>query len=192
MTPRNAVRVLVAPTVSPVSLAEAKAHLEEYGSEKDGKIASYLLEATQYLESYTGRAFATQTLVMTFDAFPSDREFDLPICPAQSVTSIQYVDPAGATQTFASGNYILDDATPARIALQAGAEWPATAERIKAVTVTYVAGHSTASPLPEPLRRAILLLVGHFSENREAVVVGQSPAELPMGVEPLAHKFRVF
>jgi hypothetical protein len=40
-----------------------------------------------------------------------------------------------------------------------------------------------------PIRQAILLLIGHFHENASAV--GDSMAELPMGVQYLLSKHRV-
>lgn len=39
--------------------------------------------------------------------------------------------------------------------------------------------------LTKDIEQAILLLVGHWYANREAVVVGATPAELQLGVERL-------
>ena len=44
--------------------------------------------------------------------------------------------------------------------------------------------------LPDALKRAILLLVGHMYENREAVAVGVSTALLPMGVSEILSEYR--
>lgn len=41
------------------------------------------------------------------------------------------------------------------------------------------------------LEQAQLLLIGHWYENREAVVVGSSVAELPFAVEALAGPYRL-
>lgn len=41
------------------------------------------------------------------------------------------------------------------------------------------------------LEQAQLLLIGHWYENREAVVVGSSVADLPFAVEALAGPYRL-
>lgn len=183
MIPRHSLRVTVSPAAEPVSLSEVRAQTRIDGAAEDGLVAGYILAARQHIERITGRAFVTQTLEMTLHEFPEDREFDLPRSPAQSVTSIQYLDSDGATQTFGSSNYVLDGGgTPARIALVGNASWPDTADRIGAVTVTYVAGY--AGSIPEPIRHAIMLLAAHFYEHREAAAEKAMP-DLPMGVRAL-------
>lgn len=54
-------------------------------------------------------------------------------------------------------------------------------------------GESTddsALVLDDDLTTAMLLLIGHWFENREAVVIGSSAAELPMAVEALISPYR--
>ncbi|MDI5890608.1 head-tail connector protein [Halomonas rhizosphaerae] len=48
----------------------------------------------------------------------------------------------------------------------------------------------SALVLDDDLTTAMLLLIGHWFENREAVVIGSSPAELPMAVEALISPYR--
>lgn len=188
-------RLITGPTGSPVSLAEAKAHLRVYGSEDDGLIVSYLLAAVQKAERDTNLLLASQTWELTLDRFPAETgsaagELRIPRAPVQSITSITYVDSAGATQTVTSTDYVLDkDVQPARVVPAFGKVWPTPRVQASAVTVRFVAGHTQ---IPEPIRAAILLIVGHLYENREAVIVGQAPSELPMGVEALLYPYRVF
>lgn len=57
--------------------------------------------------------------------------------------------------------------------------------------VTYTAGYAVGATAdewaaPEDIKQAVLLLVGHWFENREAVVVGASSSgELPLAVSAL-------
>lgn len=55
---------------------------------------------------------------------------------------------------------------------------------------------TAASTLTEDDRtvigQAMLLLIGHWYANREAVIVGAAPAELPMAVQWLIGPFRVW
>lgn len=188
-------RLITGPTASPVSLAEAKAHLRVYGTEDDGLIAGYLMAATQSAEKQTNLLLGEQTWELTIDQWPSSvwgsgGVIRLPRSPVQSVTSISYVDADGVTQTVLAGDYVLDaNVQPAAIYPVFGKTWPAARPQANAVAVRFVVGYTQ---IPEPIRAAILLLVGHFYENREAVIVGQAPSELPMGVESLLFPFRVF
>ncbi len=188
-------RLITGPTASPVSLAEAKAHLRFYGTEDDGLIAGYLMAATQSAEQQTNLLLGEQTWELTIDQWPSSvwgsgGVIRLPRSPVQSVTSISYVDADGVTQTVLAGDYVLDaNVRPAAIYPAFGKAWPVTRPQANAVAVRFVVGYTQ---IPEPIRAAILLMVGHFYENREAVIVGQAPSELPMGVEALLFPFRVF
>ncbi|WP_187970060.1 head-tail connector protein [Aquibium microcysteis] len=47
-------------------------------------------------------------------------------------------------------------------------------------------------PVPDAVRMAVLMLAGHFYENREASLVGVTAAELPFGVVDLIRPFRVW
>ncbi|WP_193146545.1 head-tail connector protein [Serratia marcescens] len=46
--------------------------------------------------------------------------------------------------------------------------------------------------LDDDVRTAMLLLVGHWYENREASVVGQSVSKLPMAVESILQPYRIY
>ncbi len=182
--------VVTPPASEPVSLAEAKAHCRIYGSEEDGLLAGYLVAARSHAEVYLGRALATQTLQFTIDGdWPCDRIM-LPRPPLQSVTEVTYSDTAGATQTLAAGQYRVDTTAHQGFIERAyGVTWPAVRDQSRTITVTYVAGYTQ---IPEPIRAALLLLIGHWYENREAVVIGQAPNEVPLGVDALLFPYRVF
>lgn len=84
----------------------------------------------------------------------------LPIPPVQSISSIQYVDTSGATQTLSSANYILDsNSEPARITPAYGLSWPDTRVQVGAVTVTFVAGYGLAIAVPAAAKTFIKMKV---------------------------------
>ena len=68
--------------------------------------------------------------------------------------------------------------------------WPGTCCRHDAVRITVVAGYGVADSVPEPIKQIILFIVGHWFANREAVVIGQTPAEFPLGVSDLLVNYR--
>lgn len=182
-----------APVVEPVTTTELKAHLRVDGTDEDTLIASLGVAARQHVEEETRRALVTQTWVLKLDEFPGsgDAEIRLPRPPLQSVTSVQYVDGNGDTQTWSSSLYVVDTAdTPGNISLAYGESWPSTRAQKNAVTITYVAGYGAASTVPDALKAAIKLLVGHYYVNREEAVTGTVVARLG-AVDALLAPYRV-
>ena len=181
----------VAPTVEPLSTADAKTHLRVDHSEEDGLIDDYVEAARRQVELFTRRALVNTTFTLKLDAFPV--EIRTPRSPLSSVTSITHIDCDGNSQTVASSVYDVDtDTEPGRIFLKFDQSWPDTRTINNAVTVTFVAGFgSAASSVPESLRSAVRLLAAHYYEQREPVVVGTITAKIPMSVESLLWMNRV-
>jgi uncharacterized phiE125 gp8 family phage protein len=183
------------PTVEPVTLIEAKAHCRIDTSDDDGLLAGYIMTARAWLESQVG-PLMTQTWDTTFDyrwPWYDDRYvLRLPLRPVQSVTSVTYVDESGATQTLSPSLYTVVLNTPVATVEKAyNALWPNVRRQIAAIAVRGVYGYgSNPGDVPAPLRHALLMLVGHFNEHREAVVIGQAPASVPMSVEMLISPYR--
>lgn len=185
--------VVTPPATPPVSLEEAKLHLRVDHDDEDALITGYVAAATEWAEDFQQRSFVTRTYELVLPRFPSGgRVIRLPKPPAQSVTSIAYLDRDEATVTFDAGGYMLLKAQHGEIHLRAEA-WPRTAERGDAVTITYVAGYGDAAAVPEVAKSAILLLTGHLYENRETVVVASGPPfSLPLGAQSLLSLRRAF
>lgn len=180
------------PALDPVSLAEAKAHARISSTDEDGLIAGYILAARQWAETFTQRKLVTQTWDWSLDQFPACLE--PPIGPVQSVASVKYIDTAGAQQTLAPSEYQVDASSHvARIVPAYGKSWPSTRLQLNAVTVRLAVGYGSGpGDMPEPVRQAILLLIGHFYENRETVTAGTTVSELPLGARALLIPHRVF
>ena len=186
--------LVTAPAVEPITLSTAKLHLRVDTADEDGLISSLLTAARQHVESYTHRALVTQTWDWKLDAFPSDGEpFVLPLPPVISVTSITYLDTAGASQTWGASNYITDlpagdYASRARIAAGYGVAYPATYAVINAVTVRFVAGYGAASTVPEAIKAAIKILVADWYATRETA----PGVTVPTSVDALLWPYKAF
>lgn len=180
------------PDSEPVSLAEAKKHLRVDHPEDDATIARYLFAARRHLENVTGFVLLSQTFDLTLDWFPCGRDpIVLPRSPAMSVSSISYVDTAGASQVWDVANYQVDiSAIPGRVRPAPNVTWPSTRQQMAAVTVRFVAGHASTAVLPDEFLQAILLLLGHWYQNREDVQM-VSLFKLPRSVDALVDPFRV-
>lgn len=181
--------VVTPPTVQPATLAETKAHLRVTHTDEDDYISSLIVAATQHIERIVGISLMERTYRLTLDAF-SDY-IELPRGPVQSVTSVQYTDEDGITQTVATADYTVDLTSNRQwIVRNSDATWPTPLDAVNVVTVEYVAGYDTLPPDLTDLRHAILLLVGHFYVNREAVNVGNIVNEMPLAVDALIQPHR--
>lgn len=171
-----ALKLVTAPATEPLTLTEAKTHLRVDGSDDDTYITSLITVARKYCEGFQNRAYITQTYDLTLDAFPINN-ITLKPPPIQSVTSIKYYDTAGTEYTFDASNYIVDtDSEPGRISLGYLKTWPIiTLQPINGVKIRFTAGYGdAASSVPETVKQAMLLLIGHWYENREPVITGMS------------------
>lgn len=181
-----------APTTEPLVLADVKAHLRVDSTADDTYITSLIAVARQYLDGYSGvlgRCLITQTWDLVLKGFPSSGLIDIPLPPLASVTSISYIDSDGASQTLAATEYDVDVGGGA-VRLAYNKSWPATRSVFNAVTVKFVAGYGVASAVPEPLKQAMLLIIGHLYENRETVSTGKALSVLPFSVNTLIAPYK--
>ena len=179
---------VTAPMLEPVSLDEVKAHVRVAVQDDDALLYALIKAARAYVETFTHRALPAQTWDWKLDAFPGGA-LVLPKPPVTSITSITYLDSTGTSQTWLSSLYRTDLPTDphgprARITPAYGEVYPSTYPVTNAVTVRFVSGYST---IPPSLSAAMKLLVGHWYEHRDAVVMDQSvaPTDLPLGAQAL-------
>ncbi len=176
-------RLLEGPDGDVVSLAEAKAHLRVDGSDENALIEGLIAAATSHLDGapgVLGRCLLEQRWAVSWDEF--DDVLNVPLAPVLSIDAVHYVDGDGVSRTLDDVAYSVLLVGGARIHSD---NWPATARRPGAVTVEFTAGYGDAADVPQPIKQAILLLVGHWYANREAVNVGNMVTPLPMAVEAL-------
>lgn len=164
-----------APTEEPITTAQAKSHARIGGSDEDTEIAAKIIEARTMVEGIVNRPLVTRSFRLRRCGFPSGRYFLLPSCRASAISSITYVDAAGATQTLSGSQYTLDaDSLPGVVRLANGvSSWPATLAtedpHQPTVTVIYAAGWASAAALPASLVSAVKLAFGHLWDGaREA------------------------
>jgi uncharacterized phiE125 gp8 family phage protein len=179
---------------------EAKLHLRVAHNDDDNLIYGLVSAATEFAQEKSKRQFITATYDLKIDYFPPGDEYFLdsagigylgqeiilPRPPLASVTSITYVDPAGATQTLSPSVYTVDiSESPGRIRLAYGQSWPSTLDHPGSVTVRYVCGYGGPSSVPSSAKAAMLLYVGHLYENRELAITGTIITKVPLAFESL-------
>lgn len=186
------IKIISAADNTPVTLGELRLHLKLDATngvhEDDAALLHWLSDALAYAEHVTGRSLGVQTLELALDAFPSGA-IDLPRSPASAITSVKYLDLAGALQTVDAANYSLDDYSLVnRVVPAYGYIWPSTQGVVYAVKVRYEAG---ADVLPGAIRSALLLMVGHWYETRSPDAKA-SVTDLPLGVMDLLYTQKVW
>ncbi|MFN8493838.1 MAG: head-tail connector protein [Caldilineaceae bacterium] len=207
-------KLVTPPAGEPVSLDEAKRHLRIDIDDDDLLIGGLITAAREVCELQSRRALLTQAYDLVLEAWPGDDRLyqrtqmhpyqlrtslqlwprpvlpiKLPRPPLQTVSSVTYTDYAGITNSLATTDYIVDaDSEPGRVLPAYNKMWPsAVLQPGPAIRVRFTCGYGAASAVPQIYKQALLLLVGHFYENREEVVVSGNVnmVQLPMAVESL-------
>jgi len=196
------------PETEPVSLTEAKAHLRVDITDDDNYILGLIAAARSWVETHLSRALITQSWRVVLDAFPPgprgwcQAEPDpmklytilLPKGRVGSVGAVAYTDTAGASQSVAEADYILDNSSDdqfARLFPALGKTWPATAELPGSVQIEFDVGYGQAVDVPADIRQAIKLLLGSLYEHRESEVTGTITTQLEHGLEMLLAPYRL-
>lgn len=171
------ITTIVEPTGEVISLLLVKKHLRVTWDHDDVLIESYIDSAIDHVEQMTNRFLLTRTVRQTSESI-CDR-YLLEASPVQSVTSVSVTDTDDVTTTITDfeidGDYLVFPDT---------VEFPALKDSPSAVTVEYVTGYAS---VPKSVTQAIMLLVSHFYENREAV--GTSMKEIPMTTTALLSRY---
>lgn len=179
--------VLITPAaINPVTIDEAKLNLRVTHNSEDSEIESAINDATRYIEDRLGQQLITATWRFVLDCFPNVIEVPRP--PLISVSSITYVDTAGATQTLASTEYQVDYARrPGRIMPARLKFWPSIdSSTFNPVQVNTTNGYgATASTVPPQAKRGIKFLVNHWYFTREPIVVGMMSAKVDLTLDSL-------
>jgi len=159
----------------PLSLEDAKAHLNVTTSDFDEDIQSMVIDAIRIAENDTCRALLTQTWKGYLDSFPSVNNIRLPFGQLQDVSSITYKDSDGTETTLDTSDYIVETTEPGRIVLAYNACWPSfTAYPSNPICITFVCGWDDPADVPAGIVRGIKLLIADFWENRGTYVFGNT------------------
>ncbi len=182
------------PSVEPVTVAEAKAHLRVDTSNDDAYIGTLITAAREWCEQYLDRTLIHTQWAMRLDRFPPDslQPIDLPKPPVvtsgtATAVSVTFTSETGSTATLTTAQYRVQRfETPGRVTTVYGGTWPASREDNDAVVIQWWAGYgASGTSVPASIRHAILMLVAHWYENRSTVLVGSISKQLEFAVESL-------
>lgn len=185
--------ISVAASFEPVTVAQARLHCRAVsGSEEDDWFDIAIQAAREMVEAWTNTQLCRVTLVQKLAAFPAGSRLRIARPPLSSVDHIKYYDTSNELQTLSSSYYSVSiDSMPGYVELGNSYAWPTTYIRDDAVIVTTQSGYGSEGQVPAPLRQAILMLVAHWYENREAVLTGSISKELEFAVASMVGAYTV-
>lgn len=185
------VRVTTPPAAEALTLAQIKDRLriDPSNTDHDALLPEFQRQAVAEIDGPqgVGVALMAQTWTLTLDRFPP--EIRLPGWPVTGVAAIRYIDGAGVMQTLLAADYRLVVGIDP-VSVTPTGSWPATDGRRGSVEVDYTLGAATPDAADPGLITALSLLIGHYFEHREAVVIGAAPAQLPLGVAHTLDRYR--
>ena len=189
----HALEIVDAPATKPITLAEVKAQLRVEHSDDDVIIQRLIDVVVAYTDvrGALGQAMITQKWAQWMGPNPTQK-VALVLGPVQSVTAIKYYDVDGALQTDTLTNYqTFGTDFTSTVGPKDGFSWPVTQNRSDAIRIEYEIGFGDAiADVPQSIRHALMLLVGHWYDNREQSQPDKLQ-DIPYGFEELMNISRV-
>ena len=157
----DGLNIIEASETEPITLEEVKSHLRILTNDEDTLISSYISAARIWSEKHINRSFVEKTFEYSIDCF--SRNIKLPYPPLISILSIEYTDVNENTLTMLPSNYIVDTKSfIGRVYIEILPS--VNLRKIGGISIRYKAGYKK---LPENLKHALKLIIGHLYENRE-------------------------
>lgn len=189
-------KVVADPVNEPLTLAECYTHLRVEAVDSDGHPEDTLIlgmaqAAREYCENFTGLSLALKDYEVRMDAFPDPLE--LPHPPFVGLLAGVTISDEISDNAIDEDTYTIDDYSGIFATIKPTTTWP-TLGTGNTVRIRYRAGYGdeseAAGHLPQAIRAAMLLVLGHLYKNREASTA-EALTTLPLGVESLLRPYRV-
>ena len=188
----DALELLEAPAVTPVSLAEVRRQLRIEHEDDDLLLVRLINVATAYtdVQGALGHAMISQKWGQWVDSTPP-ASVKLILGPVLQVNAIKYYDTNGDLQTDTLNNYeVLGTSFATTVGPKEGFNWPVTQDRSDAIRIEYTIGYGeTVADIPETIRHALMMLIGHWYENRETTMMDEL-SNVPYGFDALMDMHR--
>lgn len=183
----EALELIEAPATTPITLGEVRSQLRVESFDDDTLLGRLINTAVAYTDvtGSLGHAMISQKWAQWFGPNLS-QSVRLQLGPVTQVHAVKYYDENGDLQTDTLNNYeVTGTSFNTLVGPKEGFSWPTTAQRSDAIRIEYTIGYGeTPSTVPETIRHALMLLVGHWYDNREQSVMDEL-SNIPFGYEQL-------
>ena len=158
------------PTVEPISLAEAKAHLRVTHADDDTYISTLIKSARCTVEQFCGLALLEQSWSMFQDCWPEPGIVPLPLSPIISIVDLLIYGEDDVAAIIDHAHYFLDSVSkPARLVLRQGRNIPTPGRRANGVEIKFTAGFVV---VPSEIKQALLIIIADWYASRGDVDAG--------------------
>ena len=148
----------------------------------DAYISTLIKTARQSVEAQTGLGLVSQGWSVFLDDWPDSGVIELPLAPVLDIADIKV---HGDDDTFAiidPAHYYEDKVSrPARLILRGSRNWAAPGRVANGIEILLTIGFVN---VPEPLREAVLQLVGHWYGTRGDETVDEKPFHIAQLIQP--------
>jgi uncharacterized phiE125 gp8 family phage protein len=162
---------------------------------QDPYLSALIVVARRQAESITKRRFITQQWKQTLDWWPIGITFRLLLPPIQNVSAVQYYDQNSTLQTLDPASYEVSyTQQQARVSLLNGYWWPTLRiMKLDPVVITFTTGYGdTAASVPQGIKQAMLLMIAHWYNQREDVLIGTQASVVPKAADMLLAPYKVW
>ncbi len=182
-------RLVTGPSTEPLTYAEAKAYLRLNDDSEQSLVTSLISAARGIVEGQTWRPLISQVWATQLDFSEVNTSvIRINKAPVISIDTVTYYDSNNALQTLSASNWESDIyGSPARVRLKTP---PIVYERMNALQVNFTAGYANAAAVPNDIKSALYMIIGHLYENRQDVVTGTQVNEIPMASRYLLEPYR--
>lgn len=160
------IQIITQPAAEPITLAEAKAYLQEDQDHNDAMITVLIIAARQLAEEFLFRKLISQKV----KEYRSTLEKEMTLCfpNVSSLESIKYLTDDDTESADIKTNFALINVSePAELVAKNNYSLPSPYNRKDTIRIEYNTGFATASAVPAPIKQAMLLMIGKWYENRE-------------------------
>lgn len=157
---------------NPVTLDEMKLHLRVDTDEENFLILSLMATAMKHAENYTWLTLTSSVYNVFYDSREVEEFIYVNKCPVSAITSVNYRNSEGEYVAMSTDDYEVDTVSqPVRIKIT---NKPALGNYLNAWKVVFSCGYGQMEAVPDPIKSAIKLIVGHLYEHREDVTMSSN------------------